>query len=169
MYISDVGKICENSQIMLFADHTVLYTSNANGNIAIIHMQRDINNVVTWCNKNKFTINIDKTKYMGFGSKKCYKNAAQHIDHVRLSMVPNYKYLDIYLDPKVSYEIFIKARLNTIAYRTYQITKLNKFMSTKNPVTLYKVYILPIMDYGDILFPGGALKFYFDTSVRLDL
>ena len=74
VYINDVQKLCENVKISLFADDTVMYTSSPSEQLAVEQMQKGIDTFVHWCDKYKLTVNIDKTKYMGFGNVKCFKN-----------------------------------------------------------------------------------------------
>ena len=126
VYINDVQKVCENVKICLFADDTVIYASNPNENVAVQNMQNGIDSFVAWCDKNRLTINIDKTKYMGFGKTKCFKNIILNVKGVNLKRVSSYKYLGVTLDPKLSYDIFMRSPLKTIAYRTYQLIKIYK-------------------------------------------
>ena len=65
-------------------------------------MQQDIDRFVIWCKKNKLTVNIAKTKYMTFGSKKCFKDSKLKIDGQDLMRVPTYKYLGVILDTKLT-------------------------------------------------------------------
>ena len=81
IYIDDVQKICKNVsfRISLFADDTVVYTSSPSESNALQHMQTGIDNFVNWCDKNKLTVNIEKTKYMGFGNVKCFKKMTLYV------------------------------------------------------------------------------------------
>ena len=156
VYINDVDNICKNIKIMLFADDTVMYTSHGNDDTAVQLLQEDVNRFAGWCKRNKLTLNIDKTKFLGFGLKKCFKNAQIQINGSRISRVPNYKHLGVQLDPKISYEVFIKSQLRTVAYRTYQMNKISRFLGREDMLRLYKTYVLPILDYGDILYDKSA-------------
>ena len=159
VYINDIEKICDHSKILLFADDTVLYTSNRDDVVAMKNMQIDVDNLVAWCRKNKLTVNTDKTKFMGFGNKKSFKNAKLFIGTSPLKKVPVYKYLGVHLDSKLNYECFMKNQMRTVAFRTYQLTKLKRFLSSECLLRIYKAYILPILDYGDILYHTANVKY----------
>ena len=159
VYINDIEKTCVHSKILVFADDTVIYTSNRDDAMAMKNMQTDINNLVAWCRKNKLTVNTDKTKFMGFGNKKSFKDAKLYIGSAPLKKVPVYKYLGVQLDSKLNYECFMKNQMRTVAFRTYQLTKLKRFLSSECLLRIYKAYILPILDYGDILYHTANAKY----------
>ena len=49
----------------------VIYTSETelNKNVSFDHIGEDINDLQTWCRENAITMNINKTKYIKFGTK----------------------------------------------------------------------------------------------------
>ena len=42
--------------------------------------------------------------------------------------------------------------MKTVALRSYQLGRLGIFLGTKDLVRLYKSFVLPVLDYGDILY-----------------
>ena len=160
IYVNDVERSCSHSRVKLYADDTVLYASGTNIKTGVEHLQKDLNSYTEWCMKNKLTINVSKTKCMLFSSKKKLpKDVVLELDGEVLHKVSSYKYLGVTLDPLGNFELFVRNQLKTISYRTYQLSKLSHYLSKDALIKLYKSYILPIIDYGDVL--------YANTSVAL--
>ena len=160
IYVNDVERSCSHSRVRLYADETVLYASGTNIKTGVEHLQTDLNSYAEWCMKNKLTINVSKTKCMLFSSqKKLLKDVVLELDGEVLHKVSSYKYLGVTLDPLGNFELFVRNQLKTISYRIYQLSKLSHYLSKDALIKLYKSYILPIIDYGDVL--------YANTSVAL--
>ena len=160
IYVNDVERSCSHSRVRLYADDTVLYASGTNIKTGVEHLQKDLNSYAEWCMKNKLTINVSKTKCMLFSSqKKLLKDVVLELDGEVLHKVSSYKYLGVTLDPLGNFELFVRNQLKTISYRIYQLSKLSHYLSKDALIKLYKSYILPIIDYGDVL--------YANTSVAL--
>ena len=58
-----------NCNIKLYADDTVLYSTSHDEAAAHSNIKQDILLLYEWCNNNKLTVNIKKTKLMLFGTK----------------------------------------------------------------------------------------------------
>ena len=65
MYINDVVKEIENCSCYLYADDMVIYTPSENVN-KFEELQQDLDTGTAWCNKNKLTVNTNKTKAQMF-------------------------------------------------------------------------------------------------------
>ena len=63
-YINDIVKSCKNSQILLYADDTVMYKKiSDNQRFLDMHeFQQDVNRLIKWCQINRLSINVKKTK-----------------------------------------------------------------------------------------------------------
>ena len=62
LYIDDLPDILINSQVSLYADDTVIYTSISGVDQACNVLQQDLNLLQNWCEMNKLTINCKKKK-----------------------------------------------------------------------------------------------------------
>ena len=62
LYNNDIACIVKKCKLSLYADNTVLYVTNENIDDAVIDIQEDLNNLSTWHNEKKLTINSKKTK-----------------------------------------------------------------------------------------------------------
>ena len=63
-YINDIINVCQNSKILLYADDTVLYKhiSDSQRFLDMHDFQQDVDRMITWCQKNRLSINVKKTK-----------------------------------------------------------------------------------------------------------
>ena len=106
-----------------------------------------------YCEMNKLTINVGKTKSMYFGSK----NNTKKIDHMlktmlnekELQQVDHYKYLGVTLDKKLNFNIHLENLLKTLKYKIYILTKLRPLLTIYSSLTIYKTTRLPYIDHGD--------------------
>ena len=64
-------------------------------------------------------------------------------------------YIGVVLDQALNYEKFMLQQLRTVNFITYQLGRLGDFLDVNSAVLLYKTYILPILEYGDILIVGN--------------
>ena len=154
LYVNDIEHICKHSKVLLYADDTVLYISGNNQKEVNKNMQEDLALYYGWCKANRLTINSKKTKFMCFSGKAYWNNCKLQINNENIYEVDQYKYLGVTLDTALSYDKFVTGQLKTAAYRTYQMARLNAFIDVPTAILLYKTYILPILEYGDILFAG---------------
>ena len=69
-------------------------------------MQKTTNAFVDWCARNKLTVNIKKTKFMGCGPSRCFKDTVLNINGTPLNRVLSYKHFGKILDSNLSYNIF---------------------------------------------------------------
>ena len=72
--------------------------------------------------------------------------------------------MGVILDPKLSYEKFINHQVNNVNYRAYQLARLSRFMGTVFLITIYKTYVLPVIEYGDILISNASV----DSLTKLE-
>ena len=63
-YVNDIVKICKKSQMLLYADDTVMYRKISDDQrfLYMHDFQQDINRLIGWCQLNRLSINIKKTK-----------------------------------------------------------------------------------------------------------
>ena len=73
LYINDLQEIFHNTKGKLYAYDAVLYASDKDELIAHGKVQQDLHGLANWCNLNKITMNIRKTKAMVFGTKNMQK------------------------------------------------------------------------------------------------
>ena len=69
-----------------------------------------------------------------------------------------YKYLGITLDSNLTYSKHLENTIKTISYKALLLARMRKYITQEVALRLYKTMILPIMEYGDILYDGTNQK-----------
>ena len=162
LYINDLHLYLNDVHISQYADDTVISYAHENqlGTQAIL--ANNLHYLYEWCELNKLTINIDKTKSMYFGTT----NQTKTLDHTikikinnkDLQVVNHYKYLGVTLDRNLNYNLHIDNLLKTLKYKLFTLAKLRPYLSTEASLNVYKTTILPYIDYGDIFYQAASNK-----------
>ena len=69
LIINDLEDTLHNCRVKLYADNTVLYSTSSDEATAHMNVRQGMNFLYDWCNKNKLTVDINKTKLMLFGTR----------------------------------------------------------------------------------------------------
>ena len=112
LYINDIGKALKSCKYLLYADDTVLYTSDTNTAQANQNMNSDLQLIQQWCCDNSLTTNTKKTKVMGYSLNRNihFKNEYNcKLLGQTLEVVDKYKYLGIILDIHLTYKPHVKS------------------------------------------------------------
>ena len=122
-----------NSKITLYADDTVLTCFDTNVNSFLSKTQNDLYDVKRWCDKNKLTINVKKTKIVLFNVK-----PEQRLDlplvklsDQQLQLVNNYKYLGITVDQNLDMFSHIDNMYRMASDKLRLIRYVRTFLTTK--------------------------------------
>lgn len=164
IYINDVINYIDCAKTGLYADDTVCYRSGSN--IASLNsiMSRAAIRFAEWCNLNKLTINLSKSKVMIFSNKRgnalkdLKHNIKIEINNFQLETVATYKYLGIHLDQNLDYISHIKYLKNKISQRHYLLKKVRWTIGFSEAMIIFKSSILPFFDVGDIFYIGTNLE-----------
>ena len=157
IYMNDLQNICKKSNYLLYADDTVIFNTKEIDQ-ATTEKQTDLNNFKIWCDRNQLTMNVKKTKYVIFGMRSQTKNIVYHdlfIQNKKIQKVATYKYLGMTLDMNLNFNNHLQHVQNVISHKCLLLSKLRKYIDTYTAIILYKSMILPIMEYGNVIY-GGA-------------
>lgn len=111
-----------------------------------------------WCEYNKLTINIQKSKCILFSSKLAHSHKAQKdqvditISGSKLDLVDQYKYLGVILDDRLSFTKHINYLISLINHRLYILRKIQYYINGGTSLLLFKTMILSYFDLGDIFY-----------------
>ena len=169
IYVNDMIKSIASKtvRITLYADDTVLYSAHEDPIVACNNILNGLHLVHKWCNKNKLTINVKKTKHMFFMPKRRPCDTiipTVKLNDVILENVDCYNYLGVLIDNNLKFEFFLKNKCKRINQCIYQLGKMRKYVNNNIACTIYKQTIVPLFDYADFLVDSGP-KYYVD---RLD-
>jgi len=90
-----------------FADDTTLYldVNPSNDNTSIINSELD--QVQTWINANKLSLNVQKTNYMIISNRNQSENINISLSGQLIARTSNHKFLGVFIDDKLKFDIHI--------------------------------------------------------------
>ena len=106
-------------------------------------------------------MNIKKTKYVIFGLKSQVRKVTNHslkIGDTRLERVSSYKYLGITLYSALNYNRHLENCIRFSSHKVFLLSKIRKYITFEAGNHIYKTMILPVIEYGDILYDGCNAK-----------
>ena len=104
IYINDLPN-CTTSPPRLFADDTCVIMKDSNLKSLEVKCSNELTNIYEWMNGNKLTINTTKSQALviPFKSKLINVNINIAFNQAQLQVLPNLKYLGIYLDKDLNF------------------------------------------------------------------
>lgn len=164
IYINDVIKHIKSANIGLYADDTVCYT----GGYDIYDLNNTMNKAakefLNWCQLNRLTVNLNKSKVMIFSTKRVRQlNELKQQVNIKLNdttleVVPTYRYLGILLDQRLDYEKHINYVKLRISQRHYVLRKIRWSIGFREALLIFKSCILPYQDIGDVFYSGATIE-----------
>lgn len=153
IYINDIIQHVPCSTL-LFADDTVIYSSGNSPNLAAAKLQKGLDMLSLWTRHSRLTVNAGKSKVMLILPKKCNNVVLPSLmlDEQRLEYVSSYKYLGICLDNSLSFKQHVKLIIRNVSHKIYILAKIRDKLTEKAAADVLKVMILPLFDYGDIIY-----------------
>ena len=158
IYINDINDYMDKDSIELFADDAAITTSGKNESATQTLHQNKLDGLTEWCQINRLTINVQKTKTMVFATKAKLKDLEEkqfRINMEKVDCVDKFKYLGITLDQTLSYNKHIDKTIAMISHKIWELGAIRKYSTVKMSLTVYKSTIMPYFDYGDVIYMGG--------------
>lgn len=155
LYINDIELNCENCNINLFADDTLISVSDINLESAIIKINNNLHTISEWLKINKLKLNTDKTKAMIIGHRTIPidLNTDIKIENVKLECVSQFKYLGVIIDNKLKFNGNVDYILKKVSKKISFLGRLTNKLSMTAKITVYKTLIAPHFNYcASILF-----------------
>ena len=160
IYVNDIISSIKACKYYMYADDTAIYTTGTLPGCTV-RLTNDLSTFKQWCNLNKLTLNIKKMKYTIFGLRSHTKHFREHvlyIDNIKIDRVHTYKYLGITLDANLTYSKHLETDIKSISDKALLLAKMRKYILQEVALRIYKTMILPVMEYGDILYDGASKK-----------
>ena len=163
IYINDIVHNVE-CDIKLFADDTFLLVTVRDVNKAALDLSRDLTKINLWAWQWKMKFNADKTEEVVFS---CKREKSIHpilkLGDEIISTKWEHKHLGLILDSKLNFKSHIREAI-VKARRGIDLLKyLSKYVSREVLDQIFKLYVRPHLDYGDIIYhkhdPDKQLNF----------
>ena len=158
LYVNDLPDVVVTCIPTLYADDLILLSRAKTPRKAITNLQEDGDRVMAWCDENRLTLNITKTKYMWFASYHKLDNTQDlgiKIKGTDLGEVTEYKYLGVWLDSELTFKKQLEETHHHVSGKLTQLKLIRYYLNQADAVTLYKQAIVPILEYGSFLTDSG--------------
>ena len=168
VYINDLPENVSCS-VKLFADDTSLFSVVKNEHDTGLDMNYDLEKIRMWAWQWKMLFNADKTEEVIFSWKRTKPHhPILKLGNEEVKTSLEHKHLGVILDHKLDFqshirEVILKARrgIGLIKY-------LSKYVSRGVLDQVYKLYIRPHLDYGDIIYHRFAPEMHLEITKKLE-
>ena len=122
---------------------------------ALCHLNSDLTKISNWEFQWKMSFNSDPSKQSQefIFSRKIRKTCHPFIyfNNKSVKQVPSPKHLGLILNTKLNFQEHLKSILNKVNKTIGQLRKLQNVLPRGPPLTIYKSFIGPQLDYSDII------------------
>ena len=143
---------------LLFADVSAIFAGGKNKTLLINKIQKSLDQVSLWCNKNGFKISISKTTAVLFSKSRKSTEINLEINGKKIQHCTTAKILRVIFDKKLTWRAHIEYAANKCTQRLGLLRTVsdNKCgCSKKTLLMLYRTLIRSILDYGAVAFSSA--------------
>ena len=155
IYINDLSDGL-SSNAKLFADDTSLFLVVHDINTSAIELNKDLKKINDWAFQWEMTFNPDRSKQAQeiIFSRKIKKATHPSLlfNNNNVSQVNSLKHLGVILDVKLTFEEHLKNVFNKTNKTIRLLRKFCNLLPRQALVTIYKAFVRPYLDYGDVLY-----------------
>ena len=155
VYINDLPNELK-SNVKLFADDTTLFTIIKGKNESANTLNNDLILISKWAYNWKMLFNPDPSKpaqEVLFSRKKQVQiHPTISLNNLQVERAPYQKHLGLILDEKINFKQHIVGAISKVNKGISVIKKLRYSLPRKSSITIYKVFLRPLIDYGDIIY-----------------
>ena len=155
VYINDLPNGLKSNP-KLFADDTSLFTIVKDKNESANILNDDLQLISSWAYKWKMLFNPDSKKpaqEVLFSRKKQIQNhPAISLNNIQVERTNFQKHLGLILDEKLNFKQHVDSAISKVSKGISVIKKLRHTLPRKSLITIYKVFLRPLIDYGDIIY-----------------
>ena len=155
VYINDLTSNLK-CNVKLFADDTSLFTVIHEANASAEDMNHDLRLISQWAYDWRLSFNPDPQKQavgLLFSRK---RDAGDHpvlcFNDVPVAKVNEHKHLGIILDTRLSFSAHVKSIISKTRKGIGMLKHLSNYLPRKTFDQLYKLYVRPHLDYGDVIY-----------------
>ena len=170
VYINDLTADLK-CNVKLFADDTSLFTVVREANEAASDMNHDLQLISQWAHDWRMSFNPDPQKQ---AVELLFSRKRNEIDHpvilfnnIPVKKVNEHKHLGIILDSKLSFSAHIKCAISKTRKGIGLLKYLSKYLPRHTLSELYKLYVRPHLDYGDVIYHTPDKVCEFSQTISL--
>ena len=170
VYINDLTADLR-CNVKLFADDTSLFTIVQDSDTAASDMNHDMELISKWAHDWRMSFNPDPQKQaveLIFSKKKTETNHPEILfNNTPVMQVVEHKHLGIVLDSKLTFSSHIKVAISKARKSIGMLRFLSRYLPRNTLNELYKLYVRPHLDYGDVIYHDPPKICEFSGNVTL--
>ena len=155
IYINDLPNRLKSSA-KLFADDTSLFTIVKDKNESTNVLNNDLSLISKWASDWKMLFNPDPkkpTQEVIFSRKKqSQSHPTISLNNIHVERASYQRHLGIILDEKLNFKQHVDNVILKVDKGISVIKKLRRYLPRKSLITIYKAFLRPLIDYGDIIY-----------------
>lgn len=149
LYINDLPEVTNHKCILFADDVSVVVPFRDNFEVYESDINNTIDKIVTWLNDNNLTVNINKTKYIQFGTNRQTKLELNiQYNGINIQEVTNTKFLGIIIDDNCDWKLHIGTLRDKINRYVFVLRRLRQTSNLQTSLAAYHGYIGSILKYG---------------------
>lgn len=155
---ADITKCIVNCKYHIYADDVQLYLSfkPQNTESAVGLINEDLERIATWCKVNSLSINVEKTKFILFGSKHKIKSIEEARPLLKLNgqaveRVREVRNLGVVMDENLRFEKHTSNVVRQCFYRLKVLYRIRDSISTDVRIRLCESLVLSKFNYADVV------------------
>ena len=154
-YINYITNICKNTKILLYADDTVLYKgiSEYEKFLDMHNFQQDVDRLFLWCQRNRLSINIKKTKLVFYPANQNVVNNMNNVIKMQglsVDYVTSYLYLGVDIDNMLTFKKHYNNTFKNVSHKLFILRKIRYMINVKAALHITKTMLCSVIDYGNI-------------------
>ena len=154
IHFNDTYRSLKHTNIVTYADDTVIFTSSSEMDIIESHLNQHVNSPTTWFRKNELIVNLKKgkTEAMLFGTVKRLNKFKERqlnmkVGETSTNCTTQYKYLRVTLDPSLTLDTHLDIICKNTAGRVNLLRRIRNSIDTSAAVVMYDAMIMPLFTH----------------------
>ena len=158
MYVNDLPQCLEFCNLMLYADDTVIYYSSSTIKDVESKLNTDLANTTNWFNSNLLTLNLEGPIFGGPRKLKLCGEVRLIVQGKQIKQSNTTKYLGIVIHENMTWGDHIRTVFSKVNRQIGILKQVCHILPKQELVTLYNSIVLPLMDYGDLVWGDNNNK-----------
>ena len=151
LYINDLSNISSLLTPIMYADDSSFFLQGTNIDNIITGINTETENILTWLEVNRLSLNTKKSKWVLFDCAKI-RGQVRHDWQIKIrgeiiNQVENIKFLGIILDERLSWKEHVRYISTNLAKSIGILGKAKKYICKKLLLSLYYSFIYPHLNY----------------------
>jgi retron-type reverse transcriptase len=156
IYVNDISNASSLLHFIMFADDTTVFMSNKSIDVLVKTINVELKFVGEWFKANKLSLNLVKTNFILFCSKRKTElnsdcNIAVNIDNQCLARVSSTKFLGVHIDELLTWREHIAVISKKISKNIGIISRIRHLLPRHILVNLYYTLIYPYLSYCNLV------------------